>query len=247
MPTTREDRNASAGDGEAHVPARVRDVYDITGAGDTVLALLGLGQAAGLPLATSVPWANAAAGLQVQRWGVAPVTWRELADEVGGRRGPAGAVLTLAELEMRVRQLRADGRSIVLTNGCFDLLHLGHVAYLREAARLGDVLIVAVNGDDSVRQLKGPGRPVTGQQERAGLLAALACVDYVVVFDEDTPHQVLHALRPDVLVKGGTYTVDEVVGREVVEAYGGRVAVMGCSPGLSTTALLDRIRGAPCA
>ena len=136
------------------------------------------------------------------------------------------------------------GRKIVFTNGCFDLLHVGHVTYLAEAAAHGDVLVVGVNSDESVRQLKGPSRPVIGQSDRAALLAALACVDGVVVFEDSTPHRMLELLRPDVLVKGGTYAPHEVVGREVVEAYGGEIRVTGVVDGISTTKIVDSI-GAP--
>lgn len=130
----------------------------------------------------------------------------------------------------------------MFTNGCFDLVHAGHVRYLQYAADQGDCLIVAVNSDSSVRRLKGPDRPILSQTERTELLAALSCVDYVIVFDEDTPHRLLHAIKPDVLIKGGTYSVDGVVGREVVEAYGGTVMVGPAVAGLSTTAIIERIR-----
>jgi len=138
---------------------------------------------------------------------------------------------------------RRKGKRVVFTNGCFDLLHVGHVTYLEEAAALGDVLIVAVNGDASVRRLgKGPERPIVPQADRAAMLAALACVDHVLIFDEATPHRLLKAIRPDVLVKGGTYTVEQVVGHEIAEGYGGRVCVTGIQPGVSTTQLVAEIR-----
>jgi D-beta-D-heptose 7-phosphate kinase/D-beta-D-heptose 1-phosphate adenosyltransferase len=140
-----------------------------------------------------------------------------------------------------VQSYRAQKKRIVFTNGCFDLLHVGHVTYLQEAARLGDLLIVAINADSTVRKLKGADRPVIAQEQRAAMLAALSCVTHVVVFEEPTPHALLQALRPDVLVKGGTYTTDEVVGHEIVEAYGGTVCVTGMTPGVSTTQLVQRI------
>jgi D-beta-D-heptose 7-phosphate kinase/D-beta-D-heptose 1-phosphate adenosyltransferase len=137
---------------------------------------------------------------------------------------------------------RREGQTVVLTNGCFDLLHVGHVTYLEQAATLGDVLVVAVNSDASVRRLsKGPDRPIVPQADRAAMLAALSCVDHVLIFEEDTPHRLLEAIRPDVLVKGGTYTVEQVVGREIVERYGGRVCVTGVQPGVSTTRLVAEI------
>jgi D-beta-D-heptose 7-phosphate kinase/D-beta-D-heptose 1-phosphate adenosyltransferase len=137
---------------------------------------------------------------------------------------------------------RRGAKTVVFTNGCFDLLHVGHVSYLEEAAALGDVLVVGLNSDASVRRLKGPERPIVAERDRAALLAALGCVDHVVLFEEDTPHRLLEAIRPDVLVKGGTYTVDQVVGHEIVERYGGRVCVASTQPGVSTTKLVADIR-----
>ena len=138
---------------------------------------------------------------------------------------------------------RREGKRVVFTNGCFDLLHVGHVTYLEEAATLGDVLVVAINSDASVRRLgKGPDRPFVAERDCAAMLAALGCVDHVLVFEDDTPHRLLDAIRPDVLVKGGTYTVEQVVGREVVERYGGRVCVTGVQPGVSTSRLVAGIR-----
>jgi rfaE bifunctional protein nucleotidyltransferase chain/domain len=141
------------------------------------------------------------------------------------------------------KQLQAQGRKVVFTNGCFDLLHPGHVAYLEQARSLGDALIIGVNTDESVRRLgKGDGRPVTPEQDRARVLAALACVDRVVLFPEDTPLELITAVQPDVLVKGGDYRLDEIVGREVVEARGGQVLALPFVPGYSTTELLERIQ-----
>lgn len=150
-------------------------------------------------------------------------------------------VLTLTDLAAERARLRKSGRRVVFTNGCFDLLHVGHVSYLQEAKALGAVLVVGVNSDESVRRLKGPSRPVIQSTDRAALLAALSCVDYVVVFDEDTPRELLHALKPDVLVKGGTYRPDEVVGHEIVQAYGGEVRVTGVVDGISTTKILSSL------
>jgi D-beta-D-heptose 7-phosphate kinase/D-beta-D-heptose 1-phosphate adenosyltransferase len=175
----------------------------------------------------------------VQQLGVAPVRRADLAADLARRPAklvPPDALAALAD------GYRRQGKTLVFTNGCFDLLHVGHADYLHEAAALDDVLIVAVNSDASVRRLKGPGRPVIAEADRAALLAALACVAHVVIFDDDTPHALLRALRPDVLVKGGTYSVDEVVGREIVEAYGGRACVTAQRPGVSTTAILAALR-----
>jgi len=154
----------------------------------------------------------------------------------------AGKVKTLGELVPIIHELRRQGKVVVFTNGCFDLLHHGHVRYLDQAKTLGDVLIVAINSDTSVRTLKGPGRPVMPQAERVEVLAALASVDYVTIFDELTPEGVIQALAPDVLVKGGDWTVDQVVGREIVEGQGGRVLSLPYVEGASTSRLLRRIR-----
>lgn len=226
--------------GEAVLQAtRPRAVYDITGAGDVVLAMLGVCWAGGVPPADAVQLGNVAGSLEVERTGVCKVTLDEIRCELLAGASPEfDRVLTWANLEAFGQVQRQLGRKIVFTNGCFDLLHVGHTTYLAEAASHGDVLVVGVNSDESVRRLKGPRRPVIGQRDRAALLAALACVDAVIVFDEPTPHRVLEQLRPDVLIKGGTYTPQEVVGREVVEAYGGKVLVTGVVEGVSTTNII---------
>jgi D-glycero-beta-D-manno-heptose 1-phosphate adenylyltransferase len=149
--------------------------------------------------------------------------------------------VTLADAVRLVERLRADGRTIVFTNGVFDLLHPGHVRYLGHARTLGDALVVGVNSDASVRANRGPGRPITPQQERAEILSALACVDAVVVFEETTPHAVIQALQPDVLVKGADWGEDEIVGRDIVEARGGRVVRAPVEAGYSTTAIIKKI------
>jgi rfaE bifunctional protein nucleotidyltransferase chain/domain len=155
-------------------------------------------------------------------------------------------VVTPDEMAALAAAYRREGKTVVFTNGCFDLLHVGHVTYLEEAGTLGDVLVVAVNSDASVRRLgKGPERPIVPEADRAAMLAALACVDHVLIFEQATPHRLLEAIRPDVLVKGGTYTVEQVVGHEIVERYGGRVCVTGAQPGVSTTQLVGRIRKRP--
>jgi len=224
-------------------PADAREVCDITGAGDMAAATLGVCLAVGAPLDAAARLANVAAGLQVERQGVALVTRDDLVRQVARLRTHVSSTKFVAghEIATRVAAHRAQGRRIVFTNGCFDLLHAGHVSYLQAAAEFGDVLIVAVNSDAGVRRLKGPERPLVGQAERVAMLAALACVDHVLLFDEDTPHQLLRSIRPDVLVKGGTTA--EVVGREVVEAYGGLVRVTPTVPGLSTSGIVARIRG----
>jgi len=232
-------------DGESvHLPTRVREVYDVTGAGDMVLAMIGLGLAANVEPSRLCRLANVAGGLEVEQVGVVRISRKEiLTDLLHGSRRAQGKVCSLDELARHVSARKKAGQTVVLTNGCFDLLHVGHVAYLSEAAREGDCLIVALNSDDSIRRLnKAPDRPLFQQDYRAQMLAALESVDYVVVFDEDTPHAVLRALQPDVLVKGGTYRDDEIVGREVVLSYGGRTKALGVTPGLSTTAIVQRLR-----
>jgi D-beta-D-heptose 7-phosphate kinase/D-beta-D-heptose 1-phosphate adenosyltransferase len=227
-----------------HLPTRVREVYDVTGAGDMVLAMFGLGMAAGIEPSRLCRLANVAGGLEVEQVGVVRISRREiLTDLLHGSRRAQGKVCSVEELARHVSARHKAGQTVVLTNGCFDLLHVGHVSYLKEAAREGDCLIVAINSDDSVRRLnKAPDRPIFDQQYRAEMLAGLESVDYVCIFDEDTPHAVLRALQPDVLVKGGTYSTEEIVGREVVLEYGGRVKAMGITPGVSTTEIVRRLR-----
>lgn len=222
-------------------PAEAHEVCDITGAGDMVAATLALGLGSGMSPEDAVRLANAAAGLEVQYQGVATISRDELVRHLRPQTAKGcGQTVALQDMLCLAQAYRAAGQKIVFTNGCFDLLHVGHVTYLQEAASLGDVLIVAINGDAGVRRLKGPGRPVISQSDRAAMLAALACVDHVLIFDEDTPHALLRAIRPDVLVKGGTTM--NVVGREVVEAYGGRVCVAANVPNISTTEIVETIR-----
>jgi D-beta-D-heptose 7-phosphate kinase/D-beta-D-heptose 1-phosphate adenosyltransferase len=227
-------------DGTGEVfPTHARAVYDITGAGDMVMATIGLCLAGGVAAADAVRLANVAAGLEVERSGVAVIYRDEIRGELLlDRNSPAKKIVTLEHAAALAAEHRRRGNKVVFTNGCFDLLHVGHVAYLSEAARMGDVLIVGVNSDASVRKLKGPGRPAIAEADRAAMLAALACVQHVVIFANDTPHALLDAIRPDVLVKGGTYAADAIVGHEIVEAYGGAVCVTGVVDGISTTNIL---------
>ncbi len=229
-------------DGRRIPHQRPREVYDVTGAGDQAVAALAVALAEGLDYEQAEELANVAGGLEVEQFGFVPITRLQIVSELRrmvGLRG--GKVLPRAALAEEIAARRAGGQTIAFTNGCFDLLHMGHVNYLQQARELGSCLIVAINSDSSVRRLKGKGRPVIGQVERAGMLAALECVDYVTVFDEDTPMELLELLRPDVLVKGGTTPM--VVGRELVEGYGGKVTTMDLVAGLSTTEIINRITG----
>jgi D-beta-D-heptose 7-phosphate kinase/D-beta-D-heptose 1-phosphate adenosyltransferase len=223
---------------------RQRQVYDITGAGDMVLVVIGVALAAGASYDDAIRLANVAGGLEVEKVGCAIVTRDEIFGDLGGNRFRVdGKVLGRETLVREVGRRRDAGHRIVFTNGCFDILHAGHVRYLLEARTHGDCLVVAINSDATVHRIKGPTRPIISQADRASMLAALEVVDFVTVFDESTPHALLHLLRPDVLIKGGTYSHDQVVGWEVVEAYGGQV-VVGCEvKGLSTTAIIDAVRG----
>lgn len=228
-------------------PTQAREVYDITGAGDMVLAMLGVCWASGVAPQDAVRLGNVAGGLEVEQAGVVVIRRDEIRAHLLAARGNGSRKIVGCEEAGRLaEELRRRGKRVVFTNGCFDLLHVGHVTYLAEAAALGDVLFVGLNSDASVRRLKGPERPVINERDRAALLAALACVGHVIVFDEPTPHRLLHAILPDVLVKGGTYTPREVVGHEVVESYGGQVCITGLVDGVSTTKIVQSLaRTAP--
>ena len=226
---------------EVAVPASRREVYDVTGAGDTAIAVLTLALAARAPLLLAAQIANAAAGVSVGQVGAVAVDADSIRSELTA--GPEAKVLTRQDIVARAESWRMAGKRIVFTNGCYDLLHAGHLSLLHSAARLGDVLVLAINSDASVQRLKGPERPLVNQAERAALLAALACVDAVTIFEEDTPLETLQAIRPHVLVKGADYRPEQVVGREFVESYGGKVQLVPLLPAKSTSALVERIKG----
>ena len=227
---------------ELHLPARAREVYDVTGAGDTVIAALAGALAAGATLPDAVALANLAAGIVVGKLGTAAVSAPELRQALRAERDVVRGVLNLEQLLVEVQDARARGERIVFTNGCFDLLHAGHVNYLRQARALGDRLIVAVNDDASVRRLKGSGRPLNPVDRRMAVLAGLEAVDWVLSFAGDTPEDLLQRLRPDVLVKGGDYRDDQVVGWQIVAGYGGEIRTLGLVEDCSTTALVAQIR-----
>lgn len=227
-------------DGRRQVfPTRPRQVYDITGAGDMVLSVLGLALAAGLDYDTAIILGNVAGGLEVEQMGVVTLTRDDLIRDLA--RMPAvraGKILPLSELLSDLEAARHKGEQIVFTNGCFDVLHAGHVRYLNQARALGQKLVVGLNSDASVRRLKGPSRPLNDARARAEVLAALGCVDYVVVFAEDTPQALIEAVRPHVLVKGADYRPEEVIGRDFVEAQGGRLVLLPLVAGQSSSRLI---------
>jgi D-beta-D-heptose 7-phosphate kinase/D-beta-D-heptose 1-phosphate adenosyltransferase len=224
-----------------HLPTRAREVFDVTGAGDTVIATLGAALAAGVALDEACALANCAAGIAVGKLGTATVTARELEQSYHGAEWHP--VLDAESLVAAVAAARAAGERVVMTNGCFDILHEGHVAYLQQAKRLGDRLVVAVNDDASVSRLKGPNRPVNPLEQRMAVLAGLSAVDWVCPFSEDTPRDLICRVKPDLLVKGGDYRPDEIAGADCVAAAGGEVRVLDLVPGRSTTRILGAIRG----
>lgn len=232
-----------AADREAvFLPARAREVFDVTGAGDTVIATLAAGLGAGMTLVDAAELANVAAGLVVGRIGAASVTPSELQLELHEHGRGGRGLLRRDEARRVAGQARVRGERIVMTNGCFDILHAGHVAYLEEAKTRGDRLMVAVNDDDSVRRLKGAGRPINPLVDRMAVLAGLAAVDWVVPFSEDTPEQLIGEVLPDVLVKGGDYRPEQIAGGAIVTANGGRVEILQFREGRSTTGILETIR-----
>jgi D-beta-D-heptose 7-phosphate kinase/D-beta-D-heptose 1-phosphate adenosyltransferase len=223
-----------------HLPAHAREVFDVTGAGDTVIGTLAAGLAAGLDLGAATALANVAAGLVVGKFGTASVTVSELRRALYQHETPRG-VVDEEDLVNAVAEARQHGEVIVMTNGCFDILHAGHVAYLEEARRLGTRLVVAVNDDASVGRLKGEGRPVNSLADRMRVLAGLGAVDWVVAFAEDTPARLICRVLPDYLVKGGDYKITEIAGHECVLAAGGQVRSLGFVPGYSTTSTLGKL------
>jgi len=223
-------------------PARAREVFDVTGAGDTSIATLGLGLAAGLGIEDAAVLANHAGGVVVGKLGVATVSPAELKAALDGGAS-TNKIRTVDELKILTASQQTRGRKVVFTNGCFDLLHPGHIRFLHEARRQGDLLVVGLNSDRSVRALKGQGRPILPEDERAAILSALEAVDYVVLFDELTPESLLRELRPDVLVKGRNIPEDQIVGRKIVESYGGRVCRLPILHTSSVSDLVDSILG----
>jgi len=231
------------GDGLHHFPAEAPEVHDVSGAGDTVVAVLAAGMASGLALPVAARLANIAGGLVVGKVGTAVARENDLLEALTPERGTLRKVMRRASAAEQVERWRQRGWRVGFTNGCFDLLHPGHVHLLEQARSWCDRLVVGVNADTSVKRLKGPSRPIQQEAARAAVLASLSTVDLVTVFEEDTPVELIRLLRPDVLVKGADYAVDQVVGGELVQEWGGVVKLAELLPGNSTTATVARIRG----
>ena len=232
----------SRGKKHLFVPSEAKEVFDVSGAGDTAIATLAMGLASGLPWAESTKIANLAAGIVVGKLGTRPVTLEELKQSFySSALNKNARYYIIQNAKEIIGQWRQQGQSIVFTNGCFDLLHAGHIKLIETASRYGDRLVIGLNSDESVRKIKGDGRPILNQHERATLLSALSEVDLIILFDEETPVKLLEEIRPDVLVKGNDYSIDQVVGKDLVEQYGGRVVLIDLEPGISTTEILGRI------
>jgi D-beta-D-heptose 7-phosphate kinase/D-beta-D-heptose 1-phosphate adenosyltransferase len=227
---------------EFHLPTQAREVYDVTGAGDTVIATLALAIAAKAEYTQASALANIAAGIVVGKLGTSTVSEAELLAEITSGQESGFGVVTEEQLKIAVKLAKARGENIVMTNGCFDILHAGHVSYLTHAGTLGTRLIVAVNDDASVKRLKGSGRPVNPTDRRMAVLAGLGAVDWVVSFSEDTPQRIISNILPDILVKGGDYKVEDIAGGREVMANGGEVKVLNFEEGISTTDIINAIR-----
>ena len=219
-----------------------KEVYDVTGAGDTVVSVFSMALFAGFEFKDAAKLSNMAGSIVVGKVGTAVVTLNEINDFLEEELlQTARTVLELEELKKLVSLAKSTGKTVVFTNGCFDLIHGGHIEFLQKAKSLGDLLVIGLNSDRSVRSLKGDGRPIKSETERANILSALKYVDYITIFDEETPEHLIGEIRPDILVKGDDYNIDEVVGREIVEGYGARVELIPIVKGLSTTNTVDQI------
>ena len=230
------------GDGEPYfIPAFGQEVFDVTGAGDTTIAYLGACMVNGMNMRESVDIANLAAGIQVAKVGTSSVYWSEIRERMSDQA--EGAIHKIIS-GRTVETFRSDHRNqkIVFTNGCFDILHIGHIRYLQEAAKLGDLLIIGLNSDESVKRLKGAERPINSEAERAEMLAALGFVDNVAIFEEDTPLELIKLIQPDVLVKGGDYSNEYVIGTNEVEERGGKLVLIPFVEGKSTTSIIEKIK-----
>lgn len=227
--------------GTMHLPAQAKEVYDVTGAGDTVVSTLACALAVNSSLQFACQLANHAASVVVGKLGTSTVSNTELALSINAHTHIDGGVMNLERLLAEVKKSQQSGETVVMTNGCFDILHSGHVSYLSEAAKLGQRLIVAVNSDDSVRRLKGEGRPINNVSRRMAVLAGLSAVDWVIEFSDDTPQSLIATVLPNILVKGGDYKVDEIAGGKEVIENGGEVRVLNFEEGVSTTGIIEQI------
>ncbi|MFA5554506.1 MAG: D-glycero-beta-D-manno-heptose 1-phosphate adenylyltransferase [Phycisphaerae bacterium] len=225
------------------VPTRPRNVYDVTGAGDMVLATLAIALAAGCDFNTSVQLSNITGGLEVEKFGAVPVTIEEVINEiVAENRGKGGKIRPLDSLLTELQWHKRQKESVVFTNGCFDVIHRGHIEFLRFCKAQGDVLVLGLNSDDSVKSIKGPERPINNQHDRAAVLAAMESVDYIVIFDEPDPMKLIEQIKPNVLVKGKDWQDKGVVGREFVESNGGKVVLAPLVDGKSSTATIEKMK-----
>ncbi len=237
----------SKSDADHYLPAVAREVFDVSGAGDTVVGVMAVGVGTGLPFAEAMSFANLAAGVVVEKWGTQPIREHELVEAVQTEKGQRTSsterkIVDIQGFLNEVGQPHEKRRRIVFTNGCFDILHAGHISYLEKARAEGDLLVIGLNTDASVKRLKGASRPIIPETERSRLLAALAFVDYVIPFGEDTPKQLIEAVAPDVLVKGADYSLDKIVGADFVMARGGEVKQIEFVDGLSTSEIIRRIQ-----
>ena len=230
-----------------HLPAYAREVFDVTGAGDTVIATLGAAYAAGAKLEDAMTFANLAASITVSKLGAVTVSAPELEVALTGKTNFASGIMNDEQLLQAVKQARAQGKKIVFTNGCYDIIHAGHVTSLQMAKQLGDFLVVAVNTDESVQKLKGPSRPINNLEHRMTVLAGLGVVDWVIPFSDETPERLLRLLKPDLLVKGGDYNINQVVGADIVRSYGGEVRIMNHNIRTSSTSILNQLQTEPLA
>ncbi len=225
-----------------HLPTTAREVFDVTGAGDTVIGTLATALAAKTDLASAVSLANITAGLVVRKLGTATVSLAEIYHALQAQTEIASGIVTEDQLAIIIKRSQQSGEKVIMTNGCFDLMHTGHISYLQQARALGNRLVIAVNSDQSVKKLKGETRPINNLQKRMAMLAALECVDWVVPFSEATPERLYCRVLPDVIVKGGDYTVDEIVGGRCVIENGGEVKILGFIEGQSTSHIIEKIK-----
>ena len=225
----------------SNFPAQMREVYDVTGAGDTVISAFAMSLAAENDFEQATQVANIAASIVVSKFGAATVTAEELTQGMLNYEFPGSKLISRDSLVKRIEDAHAKGKKVIFTNGCFDVLHKGHAHLLREAAALGDIMVVALNSDDSVTRLKGEGRPVNNLQDRAEMLSYFSSVDWVVSFEEDTPEELIKVISPDVLVKGGDYSPEEIVGADFIKQRGGQVKVIPFVEGYSTSKIISSI------